>query len=60
MSESLNKVKLEEQYQVFLLQMAGMAIVVASTAALVYAAPPYDKTLYHTSGGFFFDQIYYA
>jgi hypothetical protein len=39
----------EEQRQVFLLQMAGMAIVAAATAALVYAAPLYNKTPYHTS-----------
>ena len=37
----------DEQRQVFLLQMAGAAIVAA--AAVVYAAPLYDKTLYHTS-----------
>ena len=35
--------------QVFLLQLAGMAIVAAAAAAVVYAAPLYDKTPYHTS-----------
>jgi hypothetical protein len=49
MSDSSSEGELEEQHQVFLLQMAGMAIVAAATAALVYAAPLYDKTPYHTS-----------
>ena len=35
--------------QVFLLQLAGMAIVAAAAAAVVYAAPLYDKTPYRTS-----------
>lgn len=49
MSESLNETELEEQHQVFLLQMAGMAVVAAATPALVYAAPLHDKIPYHTS-----------
>jgi hypothetical protein len=46
MSDSSSEGELEEQHQVFLLQMAGMAIV---AAALVYTVPLYNKTPYHTS-----------
>jgi hypothetical protein len=37
------------QRRAFLLQIAGMAVIAAAAAAVVYAAPLYDKTPYHTS-----------
>ena len=37
------------QRRAFLLQIAGMAVTAAAAAAVVYAAPLYDKTPYHTS-----------
>ena len=49
MPDLLSEAEFEEQHKVFLLQLAGMAVVAAATAAIIYAAPLYDKTPYHTS-----------
>jgi hypothetical protein len=47
MSDSSSS-EMDEQRHVSLLQIAGMAIA-AAAAAVIYAAPLYDKTPYHTS-----------
>ena len=39
----------EDERQIFLMQMAGMAIAALAVATVEYASPLYDKTPYHTS-----------
>ena len=39
----------EDEWRIFLIQMAGMAITALAAATVVYASPLYDKTPYHTS-----------
>ena len=46
MSESSTS---EDERQIFLMQMAGMAIAALAVATVEYASPLYDKTPYHTS-----------
>ena len=39
----------EDEWCIFLVQMAGMAITALAAATVEYASPLYDKTPYHTS-----------
>jgi hypothetical protein len=48
MSDSSNS-ETDEHQQVFFLQMVGMAIAAAAEATVIYVAPLYDTTSYHTS-----------